>query len=61
MSGGKHEYIIEFTTVGNSVKVTAIDPVSLKEVSCVGPTNATREQLSELAIRKLLYVLRKKS
>lgn len=54
------EYIIEFTAVGNTVKVTAIDPITLREATIVGPTSASNVQLSELAVRKLLYVLGKK-
>ena len=54
---GQGRYIIEYVAMGESVKVTAIDPVSSREVSIVGPVKAPRKQLAELAIRKLLYVL----
>lgn len=54
-------FIVEFHQVGNSVKVTAFDPASLTEVSIVGSPNATREQLAQLAVRKLLYKLNKES
>lgn len=59
-SGGKHEeegIIVEFIALGGSVKVTAIDPVSLREVSIVGPVHAPRRELARLAARKLRYVL----
>lgn len=60
-AGPSHgEYIIEFTTMGNSVKATAIDPHSLVEATVIGPASATQQQLSELAVRKLLYVLSKR-
>lgn len=52
-------YIVEFHQVGNSVKVTAFDPSTLMEATVIGPTNATQEQLSQLAIRKLHYLLNK--
>lgn len=52
-------YIIEFVAVGRSVKVTAFDPVSLKEVSVIGTPSVPRKQLAELAVRKLQYVLNK--
>jgi hypothetical protein len=52
-------YIVEYYAVGNSVKVTAFDPVSLREVSIVGEPNASRRQLAELAIRKLRYMQNK--
>jgi hypothetical protein len=58
MSGGEQEgFIVEFVTLGNSVKVTAIDPASMREVSIVGSPRATNRQLAGLAIRKLKYVL----
>ncbi len=51
------EYIIEFLSVGNSVKVTAIDPNTAQEVSIVGAPQISRDELSRLAIRKLKYVI----
>lgn len=50
-------YIVEFVSVGKSVKVTAVDPVSLREVSIVGSPRASKKQLTDLAVRKLRYVL----
>lgn len=52
-------YIIEFIGMGPSLKVTAIDPETMREVSIVGDPRASREELSQLAIRKLRYVLNK--
>lgn len=49
-------YIVEYVIIGNSVKVTAFDPVTLREVSIVGAPTATREQLANLVIRKLIYM-----
>lgn len=51
------EILLEYQTIGNSVKVTAIDPKSLVEVSIVGPANAGQEQLARTAIAKLRYRL----
>ena len=62
MSGGDQEnerYMVEFVSMGNSVKVTVIDPVSMREVSMIGSTKASRRQLTELAVRKMEYVLNK--
>ena len=56
-SGG--EVIIEMQQVGNAVKVTAVDPVSLVEVSIVGSPSQGKEMLRRTAINKLNYVLRK--
>lgn len=55
----KDEFIIEFYKVGNSVKVSAIDPISLKEVSIVGDPKASREELTRVAVQKLKYMLNK--
>ena len=60
MDGQEHEdYIIEFITVGQAMKVTAIDPVSLREVSIVGNPKASRRELADAAIQKLKYVMAK--
>jgi hypothetical protein len=57
----RRRYLVEFQTIGSSVKVSAIDPVTLVEVSIVGPTTVSEAELSRLAVRKLEYVLRKQS
>ncbi len=53
-------YIIEFVQNGSYTKVSAVDPVTLTEVSIVGATNAGREHLTHLAVRKLEYMMAKK-
>ena len=52
--------IIEFIQVGAYVKVSAVDPVSLVEVSIVGDPSASRNTLEQNAIKKLKFVLSKK-
>ena len=59
-TGTLNEVIIEFHRIGNSVKVTAVDPESQVEVSIVGPPGAGEETLKRTAIRKLEYVLDKR-
>lgn len=54
------EVLIEMYQVGNSVKVTAVDPETLVEVSIVGSPSLGEEMLKRNAINKLLYVLRKR-
>jgi hypothetical protein len=54
------EVIFEFTQVGNSVKVTALDAESLVEVAIVGSPTAPRSYLRATALRKLRYVLRRR-
>ncbi len=58
-AGTLNEVIIEFHQIGNSVKVSAIDPETLVEVSIVGPPDAGEETLKRTAIRKLEYVIDK--
>ncbi len=52
--------IIEIYQVGNAVKVTAVDPETLVEVSIVGSPSQGEELLKRSAINKLNYVLRKR-
>lgn len=54
------QYIIEFHQVGNSMKVSAVDPVTFKEVSIVGDPKMSQKSLTDAAVRKLEYVLSKK-
>jgi hypothetical protein len=54
---GETEFLIEYRVVGQSVKVSAVDPVTLTEVSIVGPVSAGRTELKRNAVRKLKYVL----
>lgn len=53
------EYIFEFYAVGKSLKVSAIDPETLREVSMVADPKTPREELKRLAVQKLEYVLQK--
>lgn len=54
------DIIIEFHRIGGSVKVSAMDPATLTEVSIVGPANAGEETLKRNVLRKLEYILAKK-
>lgn len=57
--GGK-EVLLEFQRIGNAVKVVAVDPESLVEVTIMGPSGAGEEALTRVAVRKLEYVLKKR-
>ena len=59
MSHGR-EVILEFRQIGNAVKVTAVDPETLVEVSIMGSAASGEETLRRAALRKLDYVLRKR-
>ncbi len=56
---GSNEILIEIQQIGNAVKVAAIDPETLIEVSIVGPPSAGEDALTRAAVRKLAYVLEK--
>lgn len=51
--------IFEFHRVGAYMRVSAMDPVTLTEVTISGPVTATQAQLQDLAKRKLAYVIKK--
>jgi hypothetical protein len=55
------EILFEFVRVGNSVKVTAIDPVSGVEAVVVGSVRLTRFSLQQAALRKLRRLLEKRA
>ena len=57
--GSKGDVLLEFYRLGNAVKVSAVDPVTMTEVSIQGSATADERALRQAAIRKLLYRLRK--
>ena len=57
---GNREVLLEFQTLGDYVRVSAIDPVSNTEITLVGSRRASERELTRLAVRKLEYVLVKK-
>ena len=54
------EIIIEFFSVGNVVKVAAMDATSLTEISIQCPKGTPEETMKRNAIKRLEYVMRKK-
>jgi hypothetical protein len=55
--GGRGEAIIEFQTIGSTVKVSALDPATLVEVSIMAPVQASQREMTSAVINKLRYVL----
>jgi hypothetical protein len=51
------EIIFEVVRLGDTVKVSAIDPVSLQEASVIGPAHYPFELLKRTAMRKLERVI----
>jgi hypothetical protein len=49
----QREVYFEHISIGNVVKVTAIDSVTAIEVSIMGPATAAQADLERLALRKL--------
>lgn len=49
----------EFHRFGSSVKVTAIDMMTGKEVSMIGSAATPKPLLQRMAMQKLIYVLNK--
>jgi hypothetical protein len=47
------EVYFQFTALGRSVKVSAIDAVTGLEVSVIGPATASKSDLERLALQKL--------
>ena len=54
------DIIIEFYRVGRSVKVSAMDPRTLTEVSIVGPATAGEATLKQAVLKRLEYVMARK-
>lgn len=52
-SGEPREVYFEFTAIGTTVKVSAIDGATGTEVSIMGPANAMQADLERLALQKL--------
>jgi hypothetical protein len=50
---GRREVYFEFTAVGGSVRVAAIDSATGIEVTVVGPARAAKADLERLALQKL--------
>ena len=57
--GTGREVLIEMRRVGNVMKATAIDPVTLTEVSAIGPATGSQEMLKRTVVAKLQYVIQR--
>jgi hypothetical protein len=60
MDNPRTQVLFEFRRIGNSVKVSAIDPVTNTEVSIVGPSGIGQHALKMTALRKLQWILARK-
>lgn len=55
------EFIFEYVVMGNFVKATIFHTATMREVSVVGARGTPKEMLEKLAMRKLQYIMNKKS
>ena len=53
------EVFIEFQSIGQFVKVTAMDTATMTEISIQGSVTASETQLKNAALKRLEYVLKK--
>jgi len=53
------EVFIEFHTIGQFVKVTAMDTATMTEISIQGSASSSEVTLKTAALRRLEYVLKK--
>ena len=53
MAAAERDIYFEFTAIGASVKVVAIDAATGIEVAVVGPSSAAQADLERLALQKL--------
>ncbi|MEQ8664375.1 MAG: hypothetical protein RIC16_01495 [Rhodospirillales bacterium] len=60
LPGNLREVLFEFRHVGTSLRVSAIDPDTLTEVTLVADPRTSEEELKRVAARKLHYVIQKK-
>lgn len=60
-SGGEREVYFEFTAVGQTVRVSAIDGATGLEVVVIGPVTASEADLKRLALNKLKMRLKKEA
>jgi hypothetical protein len=54
------EVIFEMYTLGNAVKVTAVDVMTMTEAIFQGPASTPDKLLKRKALKKLEFVMRKK-
>lgn len=59
MDKSEKTYIIERITLGNSIKISAIDPETGLEGVVITPTSLNENDQEILAVKKLRYVLKK--
>jgi hypothetical protein len=52
-SGGPGEVLFEFTVIGSTVRVAALDAATGIEVTVMGPASAARADMVRLALAKL--------
>jgi|GEM_PF-2178157 len=54
LTPGRGEIYLEYTSVGGQLRAAAIDAATGVEVVVFGPANVVRDELGQLAVRKLM-------
>ena len=60
LPGNLREVLYEFHHVGTSVRVSALDPDSLIEVTLIADPRTSEAEMQRIAAQKLVYAIRKK-
>ena len=55
------EILLEITQIGSLLRIAAVDPETLMEITFQAPLTADRTMLAVLARRKLAFVLARRS
>lgn len=58
-TGPRGEIYIEYTQVGQIIKVTAIDATTGIEAVIMGPASTEQSQLKKIAVQKLKMIMKK--
>ena len=61
LPGNLREVLFEIVQVGQSLRVSAIDPHTRTEVTMIGDPRAPDSQIKRLAAQKLWYAIEKKN
>lgn len=60
-ASGEDGVILEFHRVGNAVKVSAVDTLTMLEVSILAPVTASEREMTDIVMKKLAWVRAKKA
>jgi hypothetical protein len=56
----QREIFVEYTQIGHSMRVVAVDAETGTEVSFQAPLGISRKEMERVAVDKLMYVMKKR-